>query len=662
MLELRDITYTIEKDGEDLDLLHKISLKLHPGHFMAVVGPSGCGKTTLMKIITGLLLETEGEVWWRGKNLADDGELHPSELGYVPQFSIAYDHLTVDECVENAIRLRVKTANSDALYDLADSVITQVGMESMREKFVKVLSGGQKRRLGLAMELVSNPTLLLCDEVTSGLDPKSEREIVHLMHALSQQHGRIVMNITHSLANLELYDSVLVLHEGKVVYHGPPDKIGHYFSVQSAEEIYPWLGRRPSARWHESWSKYRPQYYAVLERRHRARKGGESSTAAPDANEVAEAVTLPSPSRPQPSQPFSLPAGHTAVDNDTPDNTDAAATEVAAGTAAAPKIRLTRKKRKRDHDEFAEEQQRDAAPDETEAQEEAVARLPGMLRQFFVLFSRRWKLFFRDRTQLVLQIALLVIFPLLVIIFAPNGVEKPPSLTADESQDVVERMETYRVNAERNTKAGGLVSGLVMFQVILLTLMGSNNAAREIAGERLIYEKERLGGVRPAGYVLSKVFFLGLLVTAQSCWMALFVDLFCQLDGDFVSRMKLLIYVNAAMTFVCLGISAAMRSADQASLLSIYLVGFQLPLSGAVLKMPGWLEPLSQPLIAAYWSWGGQMKVISEAAGGKFQAGIRWAVPTSPFPSMDTASIVLLLHVAVGLTLAYCFCKRRLWD
>ena len=92
MLELRDICFTIEKDGQEVNLLDKISLKIPSGHFMAVIGPSGCGKSTLMKIIGGLILETEGEVWWKGADLSDNGEMLPNELGYVPQFSIAYDH------------------------------------------------------------------------------------------------------------------------------------------------------------------------------------------------------------------------------------------------------------------------------------------------------------------------------------------------------------------------------------------------------------------------------------------------------------------------------------------------------------------------------------------------------------------------------------------
>lgn len=584
MLELRDICYTIEKDDEEVHLLDKISLKVPAGHFMAVVGPSGCGKTTLMKIISGLLLETEGEVWWKGADLSEEGEMHANELGYVPQFSIAYDHLTVEECVEHAIRLRVRLDGSKSLEDLADEIISQVGMETMREKRVSVLSGGQKRRLGLGMELVTNPRLLLCDEVTSGLDPQSEREIVNLMHQLSLKEGRMVMNITHSLANLELYDSVLVLHEGRMVFHGPPNAMLHYFSVERVEDIYLMLKKRAASAWQESWNKHRTQYDSLVQARQAKRLGHEAA--------------------PEPA----------------PLKDDA-----------------------------------DGDDDEPEAGEQ----LPGFFKQFWVLLWRRWQLFFRDRAQVILQIALLLIFPLLVVIFAPGGIEAFPNRAADPSLDAFTQARVTAEVVTKQAKIGGLVSGLMMFQVVLLTLMGSNNAAREIAGERLIYEKERLGGVRPLSYLMSKVFFLGVLILAQSLWMGMFVQTFCGLPGEMMDRFKLLILVNAAMTFVCLGISAAMKSPDQASLLCIYLVGFQLPLSGAVLRMPVWLEPITQPLIAAYWSWSGQLQALSNE---QVSLGIQAASPTYPFPPVETAMVVLLIHVGFGLIAAYAFCKRRLWD
>jgi len=109
-----------------------------------------------------------------------------------------------------------------------------------------------------------------------------------------------------------------------------------------------------------------------------------------------------------------------------------------------------------------------------------------------------------------------------------------------------------------------------MFQVILLTLMGSNNSAREVAAERLISEKEKFGGLPSSSYLLSKICFLAVLVIVQAVWMGLFVQLFVpQLPGDPVMRIILPVLVNGAMTSVCLGISSVMRSSEQASLLSV---------------------------------------------------------------------------------------------
>ena len=108
MLELKDIYFTIEKNNEEVHLIEDASLKVHSGHFMAIVGPSGCGKTTLLKIIAGLNVESKGHVFWNGRDLSEEGDLEPSEIGYVPQFSIAYELLTVEESIRSAIRLRVR--------------------------------------------------------------------------------------------------------------------------------------------------------------------------------------------------------------------------------------------------------------------------------------------------------------------------------------------------------------------------------------------------------------------------------------------------------------------------------------------------------------------------------------------------------------------------
>ena len=602
MLELKDVSFHIRKDGEDFPLLHEIGLRVPKGHFMAIVGPSGCGKTTLLKTIAGLIPESEGALFWNGRNLAEDEDFSPSEIGYVPQFSIAYDPLTVDESVEAATRLRVRSRNADELDQRIDRVLEEAGLDRIADRPVHVLSGGQKRRLGLAMELVSDPDILLCDEVTSGLDPRSEREIVHLLHDLSRKDGRVVLSVTHSLAHLELYDSILVLHEGRVAYHGPPAKLTHYFSVSDTEEVYPRLANQLAERWESSWKKHRESYDAMIERR-RAKFIASGDLHVPDEPESSKETPEKDPEKETSKQ-------------------------VADQEASGPPRRRS-----------------------TELE------LPGAFSQFTTLLTRRWRIFFRDRGQVFLQLAILLCFPVLVTLFADRA-QGNISRYSDVRQDdfVAEIQEQQRVMADQ-AKVGSAVSGIIMFQVVLLALMGSNNSAREIASERPIYEKEKFGGLRPSAYIASKVVFLSCLVIAQSLWMAFFVNLFGAFRGDFIQHVGFLLFVNAAMTGICLAISAWMRTAEQASLLSIYLVGFQLPLSGAVLALPENIEAITRPFISAYWAWSGSV----EALQTQVHDAVKSVVDTSLSP-VDLCQYILTIHILVALFFAWLGARRPQWD
>jgi ABC-type multidrug transport system ATPase subunit len=586
VLELKDVCFTIKKDGEDVNLVDHVSIKVPKGHFMAIVGPSGCGKTTLLKTIAGLNPESDGALFWEGRNLSEDGDFSPSEIGYVPQFSIAYDPLTVDESVEAATRLRVRTRDTAELDHRIDRVLEETGLEAISDRPVKVLSGGQKRRLGLAMELVSDPKILLCDEVTSGLDPRSEREIVRLLHDLSRKDGRIVLSVTHSLAHLELYDSILVLHEGRVVFHGPPERLNHYFSVKDTEEIYPRLTAQPSERWQASWIKHTASYYGMLE------KSRERLIASGD-------LVLEQP------KPLADPDAEESADNRTP----------------------------QEH------------------------RLPGFFSQFSTLLSRRWRIFFRDRAQVFLQLAILLCFPALVTLFsdkADGNIRRYSDVRQDSMAAEIQEQQSVRAD---QAKVGSAISGIIMFQVVLLALMGSNNSAREIAGERPIYEKEKFGGLRPSAYLLSKIAFLSCLVIAQSLWMAFFVNLFGAFRGEFVEHVIFLLLINAAMTSVCLAISALMRTAEQASLLSIYLVGFQLPLSGAVLALPEHIEAFTRPFISAYWAWSGSVEALQSQVHG----AVKSVIDTS-LSNQEACLFTLAIHIAVALSLAWIGARRPQWE
>lgn len=620
MLALKDITLAIGKSPDEQLLLNQVSLLVPRGHFAAIIGPSGCGKSTLLKVIAGIREHTDGGVHWEGRDLSVEGDMDPHEIGYVPQFSIAHELLNVDECIEGTLRLRVQGLGGEELDERIEKVLKSVGLNEIPDRRVSLLSGGQKRRLAMAMEMASSPHLLLCDEVTSGLDPKSEDEIVTLMHALSRKDDRIVLSVTHSLQHVALYDSVIVLYQGQLAYHGSPALLVHYFGITRPEELYPRLAQRRAKDWHDSWLKYRDAYY--------------EQSKLPDI--TAE---------------IKKPEKEKAVEQES----EAAGAPEVSEEDEVERLRAIVEGRKPKDEKPVEKKKPAEAPLSTHPP------TPGVFAQFAVLLARRWKLFFRDKGQLILQLALLFGFPCLVVIFALDGLPDVKRLT--DSGGAVSLLERMKQDAElfkSISKTGGLVSGLIMFQVILLALMGSNNAAREIAGERSLFEKEKFAGLSPLAYVGSKVVFLGTLVLAQSIWMTLFVNLVVGFEGSFLMQALSLILVNGAMTAVCLAISSWTKSAEQSSLLSIYLVGFQLPLSGAVLALPKAIALLTQVFIASYWGWSGFIRSMESTRyyDSMTNTGV---LPTDPAGGL-LCVWVLLAHIVLGLFLAYTGSKNSRWE
>ena len=563
MLELQNISLDIGTEEEPVRLLDDVTFRLREGgQLVAVLGPSGCGKSTLIKTIAGLREASSGKAIWKGRDLSEQ-DFEPAEVGYVPQFSIAHEKLEVWECIEDAIRLRSAGLSRDELDARVDNVLLEVGMLEIAEKRVEVLSGGQRRRLALGMELVSSPDLLLCDEVTSGLDPRAEDEITELMRAVALK-GRIVLNITHSLKHLSSHTSVIVLMRGRLVYHAAPEHLLFYFGVDHAEDLYPRLASRKPEEWAQSWEKRRDSYYKL--------------------------------------------------EDEVPSEKDAT-------SAPQPAIQVS------------------------------------WIAQAFVLLSRRWKLFCRDSGQVKLQLALMLGFPCLVVVFALKGL---PALraAAELPEDPLKQMVADFTAKLEYLRVGGMVSGLIMFQVVLLTLMGANNAAREVAGERLILEKEKFSGLSPLAFVVSRMVFLVALVGVQSVWMSLFVNSVVRMPGNLTTQTLLLFLVNAAMTSVSLGISALMKTAEQSSLVSVYLVGFQLPLSGAVLALPEWLGKLTRPLIASYWGWSGYLQTLQDT---RFYNAV---VSMTQTPLMPIAAVawVLGFQTLLGLTMAYVGVRGARWE
>lgn len=580
MLELRRVTVAVGGEGTPL-LLSEVSASFRRGELCALIGPSGSGKSTLIRAVAGMTATTGGSLHWDGCNL-EESDLPPSQIGYVPQFTISNEDLTAAENVRLALRLRVGGLDADDLALRASELLELTGLANAAKTSARHLSGGQRRRLALAMELCSKPALLLCDEVTSGLDAQSEKEILALLKRIARARNCVVIVVTHGLAQIAEFDRVAVLAAGHLAYAGPPDTAAHYFRAEKPEEIFERLPQRPGEEWHASWQKHSPHF---------SRDG----------------------------QP--------------------APTENGKGDATREKT----------------EQMREAENAEEHAPRSLV---PSAVAQFLVLLSVRWKVFFRNRGGLALQLGLVVGFPLVVAIFASRGLPAVPSLDADLSGDVVRQLVEARNFAEGASRSGSMVSGLVLLQVILLGLMGANNSSREIAGERRIYEKERFAGLSPAAYVASKIAFLAVIVSVQSLSMTWFVRAVADFPGSAGQQLLFYLLANASLSALCLGISAAATSADQASLASIYLVGFQLPLSGAVLALPAGIDAALRPFVSAYWSWSGALQSLRET---RYYDVLELVVPTN-LSAAPLCLWVLTLHIGAGIFAAWLGCLRAHWD
>ena len=266
MLELVGTSLSIERPKrETLPILNQVSFTAPSGHLMAILGPTQSGKTSLIKILSRQIRADHGVILWHGRDLTRS-PMHLNDIGFVPkEDDVLHDMLTVQENIVSAMMLRMPRLTKEGVIEKVSRVMLDTGIELVSSHRAGTLTLLQRRRLKLALALVTAAPLILCDEFTEGLDAKSERELVALLHSISRfDPNRVVINATESMSNLGSYDAVLVMNEGNVCFHGPARALPHYFSVKQLDEIYPRMAKRPAHRWGESWRKHRDTYYAAF--------------------------------------------------------------------------------------------------------------------------------------------------------------------------------------------------------------------------------------------------------------------------------------------------------------------------------------------------------------------------------------------------------------
>jgi ABC transport system ATP-binding/permease protein len=220
-------------------LLRDVLLHLPPASMTAVAGPSGAGKTTLMRLLSGQQPAASGTVEYNGTDLAQCRQAYAPLMGYVPQEDIVHADLTVQEALDYQARLRLGSATPAAARDTRIGyVLSLLGLTDQSGQLVKTLSGGQRKRVSIACELLSEPQIIFLDEPTSGLDPGLDKRMMLLLRLLADQ-GRTVVLTTHAIAHVDVCDMlVLVGPGGNVIYAGPPDAALDWFGVQTLGDVF----------------------------------------------------------------------------------------------------------------------------------------------------------------------------------------------------------------------------------------------------------------------------------------------------------------------------------------------------------------------------------------------------------------------------------------
>ncbi len=242
-------------------ILHELDMTILPGEFVAVVGASGAGKTTLIRALTGID-PGEGQVRINGRNFYKEYERFRGEFGYVPQFDILHSTLTVDKALGYAAQLRLPSDLTAAeRIQRIETVLETVSMADpvVRSTRIGNLSGGQRKRVSIAAELLADPRLIYLDEATSGLDPGLEKKLMHTLRQLADE-GRTVVLITHATANIVQADHVMFLSQGRLIFFGPSGDALSFFGVEDFADIYEQIEKN-GAGWEHTFIQGNPRFH-----------------------------------------------------------------------------------------------------------------------------------------------------------------------------------------------------------------------------------------------------------------------------------------------------------------------------------------------------------------------------------------------------------------
>lgn len=234
-----DIVKQVKIKFKTVEISSHVNMTVKPSEFVAFVGGSGAGKSTFMKAISGVNKPTSGTVLLNGENLYENYDRLKYDIGYVPQDDIVYSNLTLYDMLSYSAKIRMADGTTKKDRDARiKEVLRIVGLSNFENSYIRQLSGGQRKRASIAVELIADPSLFFLDEPTSGLDPGTERSIMQTLREMSEM-GKTIILVTHNTLNLHLCDKVAFFGSGgRLCFFGPPQDALKFFGVNDFVDIY----------------------------------------------------------------------------------------------------------------------------------------------------------------------------------------------------------------------------------------------------------------------------------------------------------------------------------------------------------------------------------------------------------------------------------------
>lgn len=519
-------------------LLDNVSFKALPGDMIALMGPSGAGKTTLLLTLNGYLPPSEGMVRINGEDLYNIYDTLRGSIGYVPQDDLVHPELTVFEAVRYSAKFRLPPDYSEEEIDArVEQTIKDLGLEGVKNLQIgrpekKILSGGQRKRVNIALELVTDPVILFLDEPTSGLAADDTTALINLLHDLTKATGKTIVMTIHQPAKdeFEKFTHCFIMGYGGVpMFFGPtrPDAY-RFFGTWKERQGKPNDIDNPRDMFEAIAQRERPIYDALRARDPNAQRGTARKQAAMEWRQEFFAQTNPVFQR--------MYSGRRAV----------------GGGQGQRGIPATR------------------------------AQTSGQLR---LLLSRYFKVKVRDiGGTLIMLLQAPIIGILLAVVFAGQK-EAVPAWCLGALQDLSRR-------GDGKVGGGDILKGLiatndntgaVFFLVVAAVWFGTSNAAREIVSERAIYLRERMVNLGLVNYVLSKYILLAAFCVVQ-CTVLLAIVFFALgfQGGAAAFGMQLASLVATSLSAVALGLllSTVVSSSEAAMALTPIALIPQVVLGG----------------------------------------------------------------------------------